>query len=215
MNRDESWQVIDEQRVVIADLLETLTPQEWATPSLCDAWTVREVGAHLSLAATASMGEVVKSAIRARGNFDAMIREVSIARAAARSNAEIIADLRNIVGSQRLAPGTFWRDPLLDVLVHGQDLSRPIGRPLTMPIDAARTAADWAWQRGFPFSPARRFRGIRMVADDIDWSRGSGEELRGPIASLLLLSTGRRSALADVRGPGLRAPALRGATARK
>jgi uncharacterized protein (TIGR03083 family) len=214
MNRDESWQVIDDQRVVIADLLETLTPQEWATPSLCGAWTVGEVGAHLSLTATASLGDMAKSAIRARGNFDAMIREMTIARAAARSNAEIIADLRNVVGSRRLAPGTFWRDPLLDVLVHGQDLSRPIGRPLRMPIDASRTAADWAWQRGFPFSPARRFRGIRMVAKDIDWSRGSGEELRGPIASLLLLSTGRRSALADVRGPGLQAPGLRGATAR-
>ena len=201
--------------MIIADLLETLTPQEWATRSLCEAWTVREVGAHLSLAATASLGEVRATAIRVRGSFDGMIREATIARAAARSNAEIIADLRNIVGSHRLAPGTFWRDPLLDVLVHGQDLSRPIGRPLAMPIEAARTAADWAWQRGFPFSPARRFRGIRMVADDIDWSRGDGEELRGPIASLLLLSTGRRSALADVRGPRLRAPGLRGAKARR
>ena len=84
-----------------------------------------------------------------------------------------------------------------------------------MPIDAARTAAEWAWQRGFPFSPARRFRGIRMIADDIDWSRGDGEEMRGPMTSLLLLSTGRRSALADVRGPGLRAPGLRGAKARR
>ena len=102
MNRDESWQVIDEQRLVIADLLETLTPQEWATPSLCDAWTVREVGAHLSLAATAKMDEMLRFAIRARGNFDVSIREATIARAAARSNAEIIADLRNIVGSQRL-----------------------------------------------------------------------------------------------------------------
>src|SRR5688500_10710956 len=112
MNRDDSWQVIDAQRVIVADLLETLTPPECATPSLCDACTVREVGAHLSLPATASMRQMLVFAIRARGNFDRSIRDATIARAAARTNAEIIADLRSIVGSHRLVPGTFWRDPL-------------------------------------------------------------------------------------------------------
>jgi len=55
-------------------------------------------------------------------------------------------------------------------------------------------AADWAWRRRFPFFPARRLRGFRLVAEDVDWSRGSGEEISGPVASLLLLSpAGRRA----------------------
>lgn len=201
MERVQGWQVVDEQRVLLADLLETLTPEEWATPSLCRGWTVRDVAAHLSMAATSTMGEVLGYVVRARGNFDRMIHDSAVDRAA-RPTQQIIDDLRGVVGSRKLAPTTFWRDPLLDILVHGQDMAVPLGRTLPPRPEAARTAAEWAWVRRFPFFPARRLRGIRLVADDIDWTRGDGEELRGPITSLLLLSTGRMAGLAGTTGPG-------------
>ena len=72
-----------------------------------------------------------------------------------------------------------------------------------MPVEAARTVAEWTWRRGFPFRPARRFAGVRMIATDVDWGRGHGAEVHGPIAELVMLSTGRMSALAQVSGPGL------------
>ena len=202
MDRDESWRVIDEQRAELAALLESLTDEEWAMPSLCEGWTVRDVGAHLSLAATAKTREVLGYVVRARGDFDRMIHDASVDRAR-RPTAQIVADLRGIIGSRRLAPGTFWRDPLLDIVVHGQDLARPLGRPLDPPLESTRTAAEWTWQRRFPFFPGRRLRGLRLVADDVDWSRGTGVELRGPVLSLLLVSTGRPAGLADLTGPGL------------
>lgn len=201
MEREQGWQVVDEQRVLLADLLETLTPDEWATPSLCQGWTVRDVAAHLSMAATSTMGEVLGYVVRARGNFDRMIHDSAVDRAA-RPTQQIVADLRGVVGSRKLAPTTFWRDPLLDILVHGQDMAVPLGRTLPPQPEAARTAAEWAWVRRFPFFPARRLRGIRLVADDIDWTRGDGVELRGPVTSLLLLSTGRMAGLAGTTGPG-------------
>ncbi|MGZ8744412.1 MAG: maleylpyruvate isomerase family mycothiol-dependent enzyme [Nocardioides sp.] len=201
MDRDESWQVIDEQRGTLADLLETLTPEEWTTPSLCERWPVRDVAAHLSMAAAAPLSEVMGHVVRARGSFDRMIHDSAVDRAT-RPTEQIVGDLRGIVGSRRLAPGTFWRDPLLDILVHGQDIVVPLGRSLPPRPEAARTAAEWAWVRRFPFFPARRLRGIRLVADDIEWTRGRGEELRGPITSLLLLSTGRAAGLAGTTGPG-------------
>lgn len=203
MKKAESWEAIDAGRVAIADLLERLTPEEWEARSLCTGWSVKDVAAHLTLAATATVREIVGGVVRSRGNFDRTIRDVSIERSAARTTDQVIADLRGIVGSRRLAPTTFWRDPLLDVLVHGQDLSRPIGRHLPMPTEPARVAADWAWQRGFPFFPSRRFRGITMVAEDCEWQRGDGAVVRGPVGSLLLLSTGRYAAVADLSGPGL------------
>ena len=203
MDKVTSWSIIDQQRNTLADLLGTLTPEEWSTPSLCEGWTVRDVAAHLSLAATARTGDVLVRVARARGNFDRMILEASLDRARERSNAQIATDLRDIVGSRRLAPGTFWRDPLLDILVHGQDIARPLGLTVDAPADAALAAADWVWQRRFPFFPARRLRGLRLVADDVDWTRGTGAELRGPVLSLLLLSTGRTAGLAELGGPGL------------
>jgi len=201
VDRDQSWQTIDEHRVRVSDLLHGLSPQQWETGSLCEGWRVRDVGAHLSLAATAGMGEVLSAAVAARGNFDRMIRDASIKRGQ-RPKEEIVSDLRGIVGSRKLAPTTFWRDPLLDVLVHAQDIAVPLGLDLPSPREAAHEAAEWAWRRRFPFFPARRLRGVRLVADDVDWQRGEGEELRGPIEALLLLSTGRPAGLVQTTGPG-------------
>ena len=201
MEREQGWQVVDERRVLVANLLETLTPEEWATPSLCRGWTVRDVAAHLSMAATSTPGEVVGHLVRARGSFDRMIRDSAVERAA-RPTTRIVEDLRGVVGSRKLAPTTFWRDPLLDILVHGEDIALPLGKRLPPHPEAAGTAAEWAWARRFPFFPSRRLRGVRLVADDVEWSRGSGAEVRGPATALLLLSTGRVAGLAETAGPG-------------
>ena len=61
------WRVVDERRVAVADILDGLEPEEWSTPSLCDGWTVRDVGAHLSIAATSSVREVLPWMLRSRG----------------------------------------------------------------------------------------------------------------------------------------------------
>ena len=62
MERDESWRIVDRHRAMVADLLEGLSAEQWETPSLCAGWRVRDVGAHLSLAATAGTGEVLRAA---------------------------------------------------------------------------------------------------------------------------------------------------------
>ena len=201
MDEDAGWRVVDDRRVVIADILDSLAPEQWATPSLCDSWSVRDVGAHLGIAATSSVGEMVPWVLRARGSFDRMVRDSAIDRAR-RPTDEIVSDLRGIVGSRRLAPLTFWRDPLLDAVVHAHDIARPLGITVAAPVEAAREAVDWVWFRRFPFFPARRLRGLRLVASDVAWDRGDGLELRGPIESLLLVSTGRPAGLAELDGPG-------------
>jgi uncharacterized protein (TIGR03083 family) len=197
VDRDQSWRVIDDHRARVADLLDGLDDEQWEHPSLCKGWRVRDVGAHLSLAPTTGLGEVLGAVVAARGNFDRMIRDTAIARAR-RPRHQIVADLRGVVGSRRLAPSTVWRDPLLDVLVHAQDIARPLGLRFESPVEAQVETADWAWRRRFPFFPARRLKGFRLVADDADWARGSGTEVRGPVGALLLLSTGRAAGLDDL-----------------
>jgi len=160
MDKDTSWRIIDRQREALSDLLETLDPAEWSTPSLCDTWTVRDVAAHLSLAATTGVGTALAYLVKARGSFDRMIREATLDRARERSDTQIVADLRGTVGSRRLAPGTFWRDPLLDIVVHGQDIARPLGRRIDPPPDAAHAAVEWVWRRRFPFFPGRQLHGV-------------------------------------------------------
>ena len=151
--------IIDQQRIVLADLLGTLAPDEWNTPSLCEHWTVREVAAHLSMAATARTNEVLRYVIRARGNFDRMIHDSAVNRAAQRSNAQIATDLRGILSSRKLAPGTFRRDPLVDIPVHGQDIARPLGRTVKPPTEASRVAASGPGSGQSPSSPPGASKG--------------------------------------------------------
>jgi uncharacterized protein (TIGR03083 family) len=197
MDREQGWETVDDHRARLADLLDQLTPEQWEHPSLCAGWRVRDVAAHLTLAALSSSREVLGHAVAARGSFDRMMREASVARGQ-RPTEQITSDLRGIVGSRRLAPTTTWRDPLLDVVVHAQDLSRPLGIRFDSPVEAQVEAAEWVWRRWFPFFTARRLRGFRLVADDADWARGSGVEVRGPVGALALVSTGRAAGLDDL-----------------
>ena len=43
MDSDTVWTRIDAARAELADLFDTLTPQQWETPSLCAGWTVRDI----------------------------------------------------------------------------------------------------------------------------------------------------------------------------
>ena len=44
--------------------------------------------------------------------------------------------------------------------------------------------------------------GYRLTATDINWTRGQGPEVVGPIGALLLLLTGRDAALEQLTGAG-------------
>ncbi|MFZ3495546.1 maleylpyruvate isomerase family mycothiol-dependent enzyme [Streptomyces sp. 5.8] len=215
MNPDDVWRTIDSERLSLADLLDDLSPSEWETPSLCAGWRVREVAAHLTLAHLGVFPALV-AVVRARGGFDRMIHDTAV-REAAHPAAEFAPRLRAMAGSRRKAPGVTHLEPLIDILVHGQDIAVPLGRPRTMPAGAAATAAQRAWSMGFPFHARRRLAGFRLKATDCDWTAGTGDTttatataastVEGPVSALLLLVTGRdTAALPLLSGPGL--PAL-------
>ncbi len=161
---------------------------------------MRDVAAHLSLGPRVSYGTAVRELVRARGSLDRMIHDTAV-REARRPTAEIVARLRAAVGSRRPAPFTTHRESLMDILVHGQDIALALGRERAMPPEAARDAAERVWTMRFPPRPWPLPR-ARLVATDIDWTRGAGDEIRGPVGALLLLLTGR----ADAAAPHLTGP---------
>lgn len=202
MDRDAIWDAVHHERSALADLLETLSPQQWEHPTLCPGWVVRDVAAHVISSPQFGPADLVAALWRGRGDFDrAMYLDARIR--ARRPPAEIVADYRRLDGSRRHPPGSSIREPLLDVLVHTQDIALPLGRHHAMPVDAARAAADRVWSMPFPFRARRRLRGVALVADDVAWRAGDGPEVRGPVEALLLLLTGRSAALDRLRGPGL------------
>lgn len=194
MDRDTVWHHIEQQRLEVADLidaLDTRAPSVWGTPSLCAGWTVRNVAAHLTHS-TLSMPRMMLEAVRSGFRFDAIVDR--LATTDRRSPSELAADLRESAGSRRHPPGTTAMEPLIDVLVHGQDICVPLGIDRSMPVDAAVAAAHRVWGMGFPFRAQKMLAGTRLVATDADFAVGEGRTVSAPIGALLLVLTGRQVA---------------------
>jgi uncharacterized protein (TIGR03083 family) len=205
MDTDDVWRAIDAERVSLAGLLDGLTAEQWEAPSLCAGWRVREVAAHLTLAHMGVAGAAA-ALVRAGGQFDRMIYDTARRQARRLPAPRLAGQLRAMAGSRRKAPGISHLEPLIDVLVHGQDIAVPLGLDRPMPAGAAMAAASRVWPDLYPFRAARRLRGLRFVAADCDWSAGqAGEDgvVTGPVGTILLALTGRPAAVDRLSGPGV------------
>lgn len=207
LDRDAVWHAIDTGRLALADLLDQLSDQEWRRPSLCAGWTVRDVAAHLTQQQV-GFGAALVTMIRGGGNPNRAVREAACRYAAAVPTERLIADIRGMVGSRRHNVGVTYKETLIDLLVHGQDIVIPLGRRHDLPVEAAATAASRLWSMRWPppLPATRATAGFRLIATDIDWAVGEGPEVQGPIGALLLVGAGRLVALPQLSGPG--APAL-------
>jgi uncharacterized protein (TIGR03083 family) len=209
MDRDAILQAVEAERLGLADLLDGLDPGERDRKSLCAGWTVHDVVAHLTLATRLSPLAAIGGMLRARGDINRMIGDAARTRSARYGPAELVGQLRETAGSPQRPLGTQPPDPLVDALVHGQDIARPLGREREMPPERVLPAIEHVWSSSF-YGARKRFDGLRFVATDVDWSGGEGaREVSGPIGELLLLSTGRPAGLERTTGNGAGAAARR------
>lgn len=186
------------ERADLAAFLATLTPQQWATPSLCTGWTVKDVVAHMiSYEELGAMG-LIKRFLKGR-----IVRanEVGVDEFAPRSPQQLLEFLRNHLTPQGLTAGFGGMIALVDGTIHHQDIRRTLGQPRTIPADRLKRVLGLV--PGNPrLGAGRRIRGLRLRATDIDWAHGRGPEVIGPGEALLMAMAGRPAALADLAGPG-------------
>ena len=203
MEREALNAAITAERLDLSAFLDDLSPADWQVTTLCPGWSVQDVVAHLTLTTRSTVRDVLKGAIKARGNFDRMEADAARARARVYTAAELTEQLRETASSTHRAPLSSPLDPLLDLLVHGQDIARPLGRNRAVAPDRAVAALDYALQSRW-YGARKRFDGVRLVATDADWSGGPGpDDVRGSLADLLLLSTGRVAGLESAAGTGV------------
>jgi uncharacterized protein (TIGR03083 family) len=208
MDDGQVWSAIDDQRERVVRLLEGLDDEQWSQPSLCDGWTVRDVGAHLTLQQLTIVDglRLAWRSPRAVLDVNRLINESSRDQAARLSNDDIIRAIRASVGQRRHNVGVTHRETLIDILVHGMDIAIPLRLDLDVAPEAAAEAASRVRSTEGRRS-ARVFRRLplrdyRLVATDVDWVSGRGPEILGPARALLLLLTGRPAGLSDVAGGG-------------
>jgi uncharacterized protein (TIGR03083 family) len=197
------------ERSDLADLLDTLTEQQWATQSLCEGWSVRDVVAHLVSYEHLGWGGVIVRMARGRLQND-RANDIGLREASDASTADLVRTLRDHLRPSGLTAGFGGRIGLTDGLIHHQDIRRPLGLPRTVPADRLLVALDMAL-RAPTLSSRKKVRSLRLVATDQDWATGDGPEVRGPGEALLLTIAGRPAALDDLTGPGLdqlRAPTI-------
>ena len=204
MDVEAKWAAIAGRRRALAQLVEGRPDEDWERPSLCAEWRIRDVVAHVALTPhSPSVGAILLAAVRARGDFDRVNRDMARAYAT-RPPAELVADLRESADSRRKPAITTLDNLLFDVLVHVQDVALPLGVECPSPPAAAREGVERVWRMGWPFWAKRKLRGLRLEATDVDWTVGDGPVVRGPAQALLLLLTGRAAAaLPALAGPGV------------
>ena len=205
-DRNFVFAAVADERRRLASLLEDLDAAQWATPSLCKGWDVKTVAAHVVSTVEDGTPAFLWHGVR-RGSMARAIDELARRRARLPAT-EIVADLNRCAG-RPISPPLFGPlDPLADVLVHGGDVRIPLGQPFRPDPQLAALAMDFLtgpWP--FGFVPLGRLRGISMRADDIGRAWGTGAEIRGPVAALMMAMSGRTAFLRQLDGPGL--PELR------
>jgi uncharacterized protein (TIGR03083 family) len=196
-----------DERLAFADFLAGLTPEQWAAPSLCAGWTVRDVAAHCVSFEGISGGQLAVRFLKGRLQMD-RINALAVADLAGSSTEQLIGLLRDNALPHGLGAGFDGRVALTDNMIHQQDIRRPLGQPRTIPAERLSAALDFV--RYAPtIRGAWQVRGLRLVATEPEWTHGRGPEVRGPGEALLMVMAGRADALGDLYGPGLATLAAR------
>jgi len=199
--------LIAAERRELADFLGTLAPADWEVPSLCPAWRVRDVVAHVVYGPIEPPAETLVGVARSGFRINRAVAE-SARRWGREEPAALVRRLREIVDDQRSPLFVTRTHVLADLVVHELDVRRPLRRSRPLSPDAFRITADLLANVGGPLgvvfahSPRRTVQGLRLVAEDLDWTRGDGPEVRGSAEALLLAITGRPVERGELTGPG-------------
>jgi uncharacterized protein (TIGR03083 family) len=204
---DDVWTHVAAERRTLADFLETLEPADWEVQSLCAAWTVRDVVAHVGWGPTQPPAE--RMAALLKGGF--RINRISAGhsrRWGKQEPAQMISRLREVAEDRHRPVGITDEHVLADIVCHDLDIRRPLGRARPMPPEPFRLTADLLAGTGWPLSvvfarsPRKTLKGLRLVADDLVWTYGEGPEVHGSAEALLLAITGRAVGREELSGPG-------------
>ena len=202
MTKDEMFDAISAQRVRLADQFDGFGDDEWNTLSLCEGWRVRDVVGHLLSILEIPIGKFLLNVVKAR-NFDRYSDQVA-REIGARDPQAIVAAFRAKANTRFAPPIVGPIAPLTDIYVHTRDIQRPLGLPSQLDPGVMPTILNYvSGGRARGFVPSSRTTGLRFEATDLDWSIGAGPLVSGTGEAIVMVATNRKSALADLTGPGV------------
>jgi len=198
----DMWTTIAAERGALADDLSGLRDEQWATPSLCEAWNVEQVLAHMTSTAQMTPPKFFAGFMVSGFNFP-KFAEDGISTHLGATPAETLERWRQQQGSKKSPPGpkVTW---LGETLIHSEDIRRPLGIAHDYPLDAVTQVLDFYKNSDTLIRAKSRIAGLSLQATDTDWAHGTGPLVEGPAMSLLMAATGRKAALDDLSGDGVK-----------
>ena len=191
-----------EREALLADL-RSMTDAEWSATTCCDPWTVKHLVAHLTALGNQTAPNFFVGLIRNRFSFDRFV-DGDLQKYHALSNADLLEAYAKTVEHPRTPPGPKYVS-LGELMTHGDDIRRAIGRPTDHPAAHIEALGPLYARTGRPVDGRRRAGGLTLRAIDADWTEGDGPEVAGPGIDLIRAMTGRADGLAECNGPGLEA----------
>jgi uncharacterized protein (TIGR03083 family) len=176
--------------LALADLLDSASDAQWDTPSLCEGWRVREVIAHLTMAARYTEEEFTAELRHCDFDFSRLSNQIA-SRDAELPAGGLVANLRTDVMHHWTPPGGGYHGALNHVVIHGLDVTVPLGVRHRSPDETIRVVLDDLTEGGGHAHFGIDIEGRSLQPTDLDWSYGSGPELRGAAEDLALVLCGR------------------------
>lgn len=199
VSKQTPYQMLVVERRELADLCATFSEADWQHPSLCEDWRVRDVVAHL-VGNQHDLGDMLKKPPLKGGINAVNQRQVDKRRdwPTSRLMAEVV-EITQPPTYTRLVSGVA-SFVLFDSWVHQQDIRWPLNKPRTQNPARMQNLLKTALNVG---SNHKKVEGMRLVANDFDWSHGTGPEIVGPSEALVMMLAGRPAAWERLEGAGV------------
>jgi uncharacterized protein (TIGR03083 family) len=201
MKKHDVWSSIHKERESLVETLSSLSPEQWSAASWCGAWNVKEVVGHVLSAAEQTTFNFYKQLASAGFKFD-VFADRDAKKLGALEPDKLIRRLQARTTTTNHPPAPVIA-MLGEIVVHSEDIRRPLGIKHQTPEAALVAVADNWKKSNLLIGSKRRIAGVHLQATDVNWSHGSGPVVSGPLQSLVLAMTGRKGALPDLNGDGV------------
>lgn len=190
------------ERRHMADLFDSLTAEQLTRRSLCDAWTMHEVAAHLVTYLRFGQLKIYACMIAYAGDFGPGNRK--LARwYARRPTAELTGLLRRYAESKTTPPRSGYDPILADLVLHDLDVRIPLGIAREVPEEGlAVTFYHLAFVASPGYAVGTRLRNLRFETTDTGWTFGTGPVVRGSAEAVVMAMSGRTAGWANLTGDG-------------
>ncbi|BCJ34223.1 hypothetical protein Athai_17260 [Actinocatenispora thailandica] len=179
------------ERERLAALLAGLSPQQWAAPSLCAGWRVREVVAHVTMPYRMASADEFQAALSAYGfDFDRYADAEARETTERLGDAELLALYRDNVRHPWQPPGDGPAGALSHEVIHGLDITEALGLP-AVPTERIARVLEHVGTKNLAYF-GTDLSGISLAGTDADVTVGDGTPVPAPVKEILLGITGRR-----------------------